>query len=516
MRVKKILKNNWSLFIVLSVILILLETLLSPAILGFADYERRVHKWQLIPMIDYTYWCVPTSQAMVLSYYDNYVKNTGGFTGYGRLVDHWFDHPDGTNAPTLIDVAIDPKTRTWRRRADGSSWPGAEEWMMDNFGYDFSFQEVDCDKGNDYCWNEIQTEVNSGRPLLFSVPGHCVAAFGYRVTDTGQKQIIVYDAPNKNTPTYLNYYNYEQCEGITKVIPGPGGDQNNDNLAIFSPDGGEELNRLTPYKVTWFIWGSGIRSVDIDYSTDGGRSWKTIARGINTKGGLNSHLWTPLVVTNKGRIRIKGYSKNKVHYIAGDGSQNNFNIIGATGKVSSWCSCSWQEIGPHKSHGDLGPWCPPGSFLTQLDLDGVRGARGADSPVVGRSRCCKLCGAETNNWGTCFWREIGYNRSHFQIGDWCPSGSFLTQLDLDGDTSHGDHNGPVVGRAKCCTFPGWQFKNWGWSSWQEVGPYMSHGNIGPWCPPGSFLTQLDFDRVGDASANDSPVVGRCKCTRPSK
>jgi|GEM_PF-6562087 len=478
--------------------------------------EKRVYKWKLIPLIDYTYWCVPTSEAMVLAYYDNYVQGAGGFTGYGRLVDYWFDHPDGGNAPSLIDVAIDPKTKTWRKRGDGSSWPSAKAWMLDNFGYDFSFQNLQCNKSNDYCWNEIRAEIDGGRPLMFSVPGHCVAAFGYRVTAAGKKQVIVYDPPNKHTPTYLNYYDHDQCEGIQKIMPGAGGDQNEDNLAIFSPDGGETLNQFSPYQITWFVWGNGIKSIDLDHSTDGGRTWTSIANGIGTKLGYNSRLWTPPTPTNKGRIRIKGYSQYKAKYIAGDGSQNNFIVAATPGGPSNWCSCSWQEVGGYKSHGDRGDWCPPGSFLTQLDLDAMSRARGADSPVVGRARCCKLCAFKVNDWGSCLWREIGYDKSHFQLGDWCPPGSFLTQLDLDGDTSHGEGNGPVVGRAKCCRLPGWQYGKWGTSYWREVGLQMSHGDRGDWCPPGSFLTQLDLDGIGAASVHDSPVVGRCKCTKPAK
>ena len=497
----------------------------SVAVLAFAQTEKRIANWQLMPKIDYTYWCVPTSQTMILGYYDNYVQGVGGFGGYGRLIDYWFDHPPytsgsspvlhkGSNTPSYIDVIIDPNTATWRLKPDGTSWSSPESFHMDNFGYSFSFQGVDCNDDNGYCWNEIKSEIDNNRPLFFSGPGHTTAAFGYQITAAGQKKVIVYNPPNPNTPTYIDYIDYDWCTGIQKVIPLE--EENSDNLVIFSPDGGEELTQLDPYEITWYIYGNTIKSVDIDHSTDGGNTWKSVATGIGAQSGTNSRFWTPTVTTNDGRIRIRGYSQDRSEYIAGDGSQDNFRVNTATGDELNWCSCSWQEIGPFKSHQDLENWCPPGSFLTQLDLDQCEGATGSDSPIVGRARCCKLCDFEADSWGSCSWVEIGYDKSHFQMGNWCPDGSFLTQLDLDGDTSHGDSNGPVVVRAKCCTMPDGQFQKWGTSYWQEVGAFMSHGDRGNWCPHGTFLTQLDLDGVAALSVHDSPVVGRCKCARPAQ
>jgi len=513
-----------SVFIKLMTFIASVVVFFSVVGLAFAQTEKRITNWQLMPKIDYTYWCVPTSQAMILGYYDNYDQGVGGFSGYGRLIDYWFDHPpytsgsstelhQGSNTPSYIDVIIDPNTDTWRLKPDGTSWSGAESFHMDNFGYSFSFQGVDCNKDdNDYCWNEIKSEIDNNRPLFFSGPGHTTAAFGYQITATGQKKVIVYNPPNPNTPTYIDYIDYDWCMGITKIIPLD--EDNSDNLVIFSPDGGEELTQLDPYEITWYIWGNTIKSVDIDHSTDGGDTWESIATGIGAQSGTNSRFWSPTVTTNNGRIRIRGYSQDRSEYIAGDGSQNNFRVNTATGDELNWCNCSWQEIGGLESHQDLGNWCPPGTFLTQFDLDAGSGS-GSDNPIVGRAKCCKLCAFEADSWGSCSWTEVGYDKSHFQRGNWCPDGSFLTQLDLDGDTSHGDHNGPIVGRAKCCTLPEGQFQKWGTSYWQEVGGLMSHNDLENWCPHGTFVTQLDWDGVA-GSAYDSPVVGRCKCTRPAQ
>jgi hypothetical protein len=122
---------------------------------------------------------------------------------------------------------------------------------------------------------------------------------------------------------------------------------------------------------------------------------------------------------------------------------------GGAPQYQGWSSCSWQAVGGQKSHNDLGDWCPAGSFLTQLDLDRYPGADAQDNPVVGRAKCCKLSGFEVSSWGTCSWQAVGGQKSHNDLGDWCPAGSFLTQLDLDRYPGADAQDNPVIGRAKC-------------------------------------------------------------------
>jgi hypothetical protein len=489
---------------------ILLVLILTQSAHSQSASETLIDDWERIPLIDYTYWCVPTSQAMVLAFYDNYVQHADVVVGYGRLIDHWLDHSEGSNAPSLIDVIIDPATGTWRRKPDGTPWETAEEWMLDNFRYDFSFPAVTCNAANDYCWLEIKAEIDSGRPLMWSPPGHCVAAFGYGVRANGERYVVTYDPPNHNVPTSRAEYAYDSCEGIRKIIPGSRGGQTTADLALFSPDGGESLPQWIPYKITWHVWESTVKSVDLDYSIDGGNTWHPIAIGIAATTGLNSRYWAPPVSTNRGRIRVKGYSQDRTEYIAGDGSQTNFTVTAGLSSATNWCFCSWQTVGPLKTHNDMGNWCPPGSFLTQLDLDSDRTLSAGDSPVVGRVKCCQLCGFQASRWGSCSWHQVEYDKTHFQIGNWCPLGTFLVQLDLGRDATHGDANSPIVARAKCCSLPGMEFAQWGTSYWMEVGILMSHNDIGDWCLPGTFLTQLDWDSV-PLSNHDSPVVARCRC-----
>ncbi len=173
--------------------------------------------------------------------------------------------------------------------------------------------------------------------------------------------------------------------------------------------------------------------------------------------------------------------------------------------------CSWERVGYQKSHHpDKGNWCPEGSFITQMDLDNA----GDDdaSPIIGSVRCCKLSGQMNDQWGRCVWNEVGYNLSHRPQGPFCPDGTFITQLDLD--SKGDDENSPIIGRAKCCQLPGGQITQWGSYHWHEVGKTKSHHHDRSevWCGNGFFLTGLDIDGCDDD--DDCPIVGRSICHQP--
>ena len=52
--------------------------------------------------------------------------------------------------------------------------------------------------------------------------------------------------------------------------------------------------------------------------------------------------------------------------------------------------------------------------------------------------------------GACSWKDIGYDKSHFHdTGKWCPAGSFISQIDLNG-CNQGAGNCPIIGRVLCC------------------------------------------------------------------
>lgn len=179
----------------------------------------------------------------------------------------------------------------------------------------------------------------------------------------------------------------------------------------------------------------------------------------------------------------------------------------------NWGACTWETVGTVPSHNDQGDWCPDGTFITQVDLDSDGGVADTDSPIIGRARCCQMEGGSTLTWSACSWNTVGLTESHQQgLLQWCQDGRFITQLDLDSSSSGADS--PYVGRARCCNNTGLESRTWAECQWVQVGLVASHNDQGAWCPSGSFLTQYDLDNSG--SAADSPVIGHARCCRLSQ
>lgn len=195
-----------------------------------------------------------------------------------------------------------------------------------------------------------------------------------------------------------------------------------------------------------------------------------------------------------------------------DTSQPSPTTPDAVDPLPSHGTCQWVSLPLAASHQRGPDWCPAGSYLTQIDLDGVREVSAHDAPLVGQARCCSIAAAPPQ-WGTCSWREVGVV-SHQQDGSWCDSGELLTQFDLDGDASYSVFDAPYVGGAKCCEVPTTASQPAA-PVWVEVGPQESHGDLGRWCPDGTFLIALDLDG-GDSgyAGHDAPWVGRALCAYP--
>ncbi len=304
-----------------------------------ADDVSRMHtkklipNWELIPVVNWTWWCVPTAYTMVLGFWDNFVKGKGTILGYGRLIDFWFEHPkfSGNNVPSIMDEMIDPKTGTWR-----AGFKNFEDFINKTYGYNFSHDKTTATPSNDWAWNTLKGEIDSGRPAVWSVttPNHAMTAFGYRVNSNG-KFAIVYNTWGTTAQQQLDEWNYTLCKGIGRLFPKGG--TNGDHLIIVSPDGGETIYTHVPHEISWFVWGNKIKKTTLSFSEDGGNKWTPIAKDLHTESGWNSYVWLSGKTATRGRIRVQGYTKAN-EYIAGDGSQLNFCIkkaplINTAGKI---------------------------------------------------------------------------------------------------------------------------------------------------------------------------------------
>lgn len=302
---------------------------------------KKINHWELIPVIDFTYWCLPSALTMVLGFWDHYKKGKGTLTGYGRLVDYWLEHTtNDNNVPNVIDDFMDPTTGSWRG--------GQFQDLINNANqYRFTYKEVKGEDSNGWAWATLKNEIDSGRPAVWSITGtniaHAVAAFGYRINGS-QKRVIVYDAPNSNSATYQNEYDYNQYSGVQPTqtmvhLLRPNGGTGGDHLVIWTPDGNEKIETATAYKIGWYVWGNTVKKSELSFSSDGGRNWTIIASNIQTKVGWNAYQWYPKTATKKARIRVEGYTTGG-EYIAGDGSEKNFEIkLSPTREVGVCSGC---------------------------------------------------------------------------------------------------------------------------------------------------------------------------------
>jgi hypothetical protein len=198
--------------------------------------------------------------------------------------------------------------------------------------------------------------------------------------------------------------------------------------------------------------------------------------------------------------------------INGRPTHANFNFIFDLPRPK-WTDCQWVEVGAQRSHQVGTAWCPNGSFMTQLDLDGDRSLAAHDAPVVGRARCCRIAQYYAP-WGQCHWSQVGAQRSIEPDWTWCNDGDFLVAVDLDGDRSLPARAAPVVGQALCCRAQSGAATRWGSTYREVIGMQRSHQSGAAWCPDGSFLTRFELGWTSDVAEHDAPYVTRATCARP--
>jgi hypothetical protein len=273
-----------------------------------------------LPVVNWTWWCVPTAYTMAVCYYDNYVKGVGGILNYGRLVGYWFDHPkSGHNVPDFIDQLIDPTTGTWR-----SGFSDFSDFIKKTYGYTFTKREVSANAQNDWAWNDIKSEIDAGRPFVWGVPNHATCALGYRIASNGEKFVVIHTTWGDTVTQQREEWPHTKGTGLAAITPSGG--NIGQNLVVWQPDGGEKLLTNVATTLHWYIWGNQIKKAKILVSADGGKTWTTIAQAAPCTPGWNYYDWTPHTVTNCARVRILGLDANGA-YVAGDGSQTNIQVL---------------------------------------------------------------------------------------------------------------------------------------------------------------------------------------------
>lgn len=102
-------------------------------------------------------------------------------------------------------------------------------------------------------------------------------------------------------------------------------------------------------------------------------------------------------------------------------------------------------------------WASDGGMISILGgvtvaqfQDGMGAAGAGRKAIVGDVKKLKnLMDDIRQGNGACSWKDVGYDKSHSGQGEWCPAGSFIGKIDLDG-CNRGEDNCPVIGRVQCC------------------------------------------------------------------
>jgi hypothetical protein len=286
-----------------------------------------IDDYTMIPIVDWTYWCVPTAFTMATCFYDHYFK-ANKILGYGRIVDFWYENGTGHNVPNFIDELIDPTRSPPSWRTGGLmgvlNSPG---WN----GYGFSLKNTDGHAANDWAWAGLVSELNANRPVVWgneptnNTTGHAMTAFGYRVVGA-QRFVIVYNTWGTTPQQQYAEYNYNQWikggasggTGFAQILPG--GATGSDDGFLLSPRGGEVV--FGPSQIQWQVTGEAIKSTELYDSIDAGKTWVYRGSFWILGPGIYDQAWTPPAVTPKGRVRIRCLDASG-NLVAGDGSVRN-------------------------------------------------------------------------------------------------------------------------------------------------------------------------------------------------
>jgi cysteine-rich repeat protein len=284
-----------------------------------------------IPVVDWTCWCVPTSMTMIAGFSDYYdAASSGTTTGYGRIIDYWHEQECNQNVPNFMDELTDV--------IDTSKCPAGCKWSSTSLEgilnttnkYNFTLHEVAGTSSNDWAWQPLTDEIDTGRPVFWSVGpkgAHTMVAYGYR-TSGSEKFVITYNTWGVTAAEQMAEYNYDQWSGAAIKYSGvgwltPGGSTAPDHAVLRSPRGNEVL--FGSSQIQWEVWGTTITKTTISFSADAGNTWTVLASNLPTTTGINNYSWNASTVTSEGRIKIQAYSTSG-EYIAGDGSPDNFYV----------------------------------------------------------------------------------------------------------------------------------------------------------------------------------------------
>ena len=123
----------------------------------------------------------------------------------------------------------------------------------------------------------IEYSTNSGSSwttIIDSTPN--TGSYSWQIPNTPSTHCLVRVSDTGGSPTDTSNNTFTISAGVTKTI------------TVQSPNGGEEWKAGSSHNIAW-QWTGSMNHVKIQYSTDGGNSWKTVTNSVVNNG---SYQWT--------------------------------------------------------------------------------------------------------------------------------------------------------------------------------------------------------------------------------
>jgi hypothetical protein len=372
--------------------------------------DHTVTDYTAVENYAWTKGCAPTAAATVFSYYDSYNSE---YIGYGALIQWYHVEYDtitrkNNNVPQVLDWLALAMGTSGGATSLASVGSGIITVANTDCGYSFNSHQTTSGPLNDWCWGTITSEIDAGRPFVWSMSitgnGHSMAAIGY----TDSKDVMVYDANTVGSGVQYYYYNQWPYSSVganqTYVDTVEPGGKFTSDLSLLSLRSGGTVYAGQSASIQWEQWGdSSIKTVDILYSTDSGNSWNYITQSLTTSVGSDSYSWTvPSTPGSNYRVRIIGRS-SAGSVISEDASSNDFVVVSSdttppTVSISSPTSGQTFTASPVAVSGTANdPGSPStGVSLVQVQVNGTAGTWAAATGTTSWSASVALTsGANT-------------------------------------------------------------------------------------------------------------------------
>lgn len=148
---------------------------------------------------------------------------------------------------------------------------------------------------------ELSTDNGSTWSMIVDGPAAWDGSYAWRVSNIEGSKCLIRVSDNWNTGIS------DVSDGAFSIVP------STSPIWVSSPAGGEVWGTGSVHRITW--QSNGVDTVNIDYSSDGGSTWKTVAGNVPASPG--SYDWTPegihsdrclVLVSSAGNPSIRGVS----------------------------------------------------------------------------------------------------------------------------------------------------------------------------------------------------------------